>query len=81
MAPLVPYPSTVLGYVVYEALVIFTVDLEKGQVVSVEVCADDMTHVDTGLDQAAPRDWRRLHAEARALVEQQPKGAQPHWAE
>lgn len=69
-----------LGYVVYEALLVFTVDLEKGEVIAVEFC-DDMSHVDTGLDRASPTEWRHLHTQARAVVERQPRTVQPRWAE
>jgi hypothetical protein len=69
-----------LAYVIYDARVVFTVDLERDVIKSAEVYAEPLTHIDTGLsEQATPAETERLHQHARALVEADPTAAPLVW--
>jgi hypothetical protein len=65
-----------LAYVIYDARVVFAVDLENDVIQSAEVDAESLAHVDTGLaEDATPTVMQRLHQRARSLVEADPSAA------
>ena len=68
------------AYVIYDARVVFTVDLEHDVIESAEIYAKSLEHVDTGLSEQATRsESERLHQRARALVEADPTVAPLVW--
>lgn len=69
------------AYVIYNVALIFTVDLEAGRVESAEVDAGTLAHLDTGLAESSPPNWQRLHDEARAIVERDPRRAGVTWSD
>lgn len=70
-----------IAYVVYDVKVVFTVDLEHEVVELAEIDAETLEHFDTSLAEPPPgsRDWLRLHARARELVEAAPRVAKLKW--
>lgn len=74
------YSSSTRAWVIYNATVAFTVDLDREQVEDVELYADSLEHLDTGLSSGIV-DWRRLHEQARAIVEANVRASHPHWSE
>jgi hypothetical protein len=68
------------AYVIYEVALVFTVDLEADRIESAEVDSSTLSHLDTGLAERPPTDWRRLHQEARAIVERNPRAASATWS-
>jgi hypothetical protein len=69
------------AYVIYEVALVFTVDLGAGRIESAEVDSSTLSHLDTGLAERPPADWRRLHQEARAIVERDPRTATVAWSD
>ena len=69
-----------LAYVIYDARVVFTVDLENDVIQSAEVYTEPLAHLDTGLAEGAtPGEMERLHQRARSLVEADPTAAPFVW--
>jgi hypothetical protein len=69
------------AYVIYNVALVFTIDLEAGCVESAEVDAGTLAHLDTGLAERSPANWRRLHDEARAIVERDPRQVDVAWSD
>lgn len=69
-----------LAYVIYDARVVFTVDLEHDVIQSAEVYAGSLAHIDTGLaEETTAAEMERLHQRARSLVEADPTAAPLVW--
>jgi hypothetical protein len=67
------YPHVVSerrAFAIYDARVVFSVDLDDGAIESADVYADTLRHFDTGFTfrPATTNDWRRLQALTHALV-------------
>lgn len=69
-----------LAYVVYEMTAVYTVDLARDQVRTIELYSSEMRHLDTGLEQPERPNWRQMHARAREVVEREPRTVAPKWS-
>lgn len=58
------------AYAVYDARVVFTVDLASGRVELADLYAESLEHFDTGLDTSpgSPEGWAHWQRAARASV-------------
>ena len=58
------------AYVIYDAKVVFTVDLDSGRVESADAYANSLRHFDTGFSfkPGSAAEWLRLQLEARSLI-------------
>jgi hypothetical protein len=72
-----------LAYVICDARVVFTVDLEADAVVDAELYAESLALVDTGLsfEISAPRELVAPLAQARQAVERDPRSIPLRWSD
>jgi hypothetical protein len=76
--PLTPYPRSVdaitttprRAHAVYDARVVFSVDLEQGRVELAELYTESLEHFDTGLDRSpgSAEGWARWQGKAQQIV-------------
>ena len=59
------------AYAVYDARVVFTVDLESGWVELAELYTESLAHFDTGLDVSpgSPAGWAHCQGQAQEIVD------------